>query len=68
MTISAPTAVQRWMVMGMTNAERMIKLLKRNDAHELLDWWQEILEGGVPQPNYFEWWLQQEYNWGDWDG
>lgn len=48
----------------MTNAEKMIKLLKANDAHTLLDWWQEIFESGVPQTNYFKWWLQQEYGWG----
>ena len=41
----------------MTNAEKMIELLKTNDAEELLDWWQEIFEDGVPQTDYFDWWL-----------
>ena len=41
----------------MTNAEKMIELLKANDAEELLDWWQEIFEDGVPQADYFQWWL-----------
>ena len=44
----------------MTNAERMIYLLQTNDVNELLDWWQEIFEDGVPQPSYFEWWLGRE--------
>ena len=52
----------------MTNAEKMINLLKKKDAYTLLDWWQEILESGVPQPNYFKWWLEQEYGWGEEDG
>ena len=41
----------------MTNAEKMIELLKAKDAEELLDWWQEIFEDGVPQADYFQWWL-----------
>lgn len=44
----------------MTNAERMIHLLQTGNVNELLDWWQEILEDGVPQPSYFEWWLELE--------
>lgn len=42
-----------------TNADRMIKMLQENDAYGLLDWWQVILEDGVPSENYFKWWLKQ---------
>lgn len=42
-----------------TNADRMIKMLQSNDAYGLLDWWQEILEDGVPSEDYFKWWLKQ---------
>lgn len=46
----------------MTNAEKMIELLIKNDAENLLDWWQEILEDGVPCNSYFEWWLESPTN------
>ena len=42
-----------------TNADRMIKMLQKNDAYGLLDWWQLILEDGVPSEDYFKWWLKQ---------
>lgn len=42
-----------------TNADRMIKMLQKNDAYGLLDWWQVILEDGVPSEDYFKWWLKQ---------
>ena len=41
------------------NADRMIEMLKTNDAASLLDWWEEIFEDGVPSADYFEWWLKQ---------
>lgn len=44
---------------SVTNADRMIEMLKSGDTKNLLDWWEEIFEDGVPGPDYFEWWLEQ---------
>ena len=44
---------------AITNADRMIEMLKENDVYSLLDCWQEIFEDGVPSEDYFKWWLQQ---------
>ena len=43
----------------MTNVEKMIELLEERNAGELLDWWQEIFEDGVPGEDYFAWWLDR---------
>lgn len=40
-----------------TNAERMISLIQNGKVRDLLDWWEEIFEDGVPGDDYFEWWL-----------
>jgi len=42
-----------------TNADLMIEMLEKNDARALLEWWEEILEDGVPGHDYFESWLKQ---------
>lgn len=41
-----------------TNAERMISLIQNGKVRDLLDWWEEIFEDGVPGDDYFEWWLK----------
>ena len=48
-------------IVPITNADRMISMLKENDVYSLLDWWQEIFEDGVPQESYFKWWLEQPF-------
>ena len=40
------------------NAERMISLIQNGKVRDLLDWWEEIFEDGVPGDDYFEWWLK----------
>ncbi len=46
----------------MTNAERMIEMIQKHQMDELLDWWEEIFEDGVPSSDYFDWWMQGEYD------
>lgn len=41
-----------------TNADRMIAMIQNGQVCELLDWWQEIFEDGVPGDDYFAWWLR----------
>ena len=42
-----------------TNADRMIAMIQNGQVSDLLDWWQEIFEDGVPGDDYFAWWLKQ---------
>ena len=51
-----------------TNADRMISMIQNGQVSDLLDWWQEILEDGVPSDDYFEWWLKQPVKDGESDG
>jgi hypothetical protein len=51
-----------------TNADRMIAMIQNGQASDLLDWWQEIFEDGVPGDDYFAWWLRQPVKDGDNDG
>lgn len=44
----------------MTRAERMVKMIQEKDYAELLDWWEEIFEDGVPGADYFAWWMGME--------
>lgn len=46
-------------IIPITRADRMIEMLKSGDTKNLLDWWEQIFEDGVPGPDYFEWWLEQ---------
>ena len=46
-------------VIQLTNREKMIELLEENDAEGLLDWLQEEFKDGVPNADYFEWWLDR---------
>lgn len=50
-----------------TNADRMISMIQNGQVSDLLDWWQEILEDGVPSDDYFEWWLKQPVKDGEGD-
>lgn len=51
-----------------TNADRMIAMIQSGQVRDLLDWWEEIFEDGVPGDDYFEWWLKQPVKDGDNDG
>ena len=51
-----------------TNAERMVALIQNGKVRDLLDWWEEIFEDGVPGDDYFEWWLRLPVKDGDNDG
>lgn len=51
-----------------TNADRMIAMIQNRSVSDLLDWWQEIFEDGVPGDDYFKWWLELPVKDGEDDG
>lgn len=51
-----------------TKADRMIAMIQNGQVSDLLDWWQEIFEDGVPGDDYFAWWLKLPAKDGEGDG